>query len=177
MMTDLRYPIGKFAHEGDIALAQREAWIRDIELLPERLAASLDGLTGEQLDTPYREGGWTVRQVAHHLTDSHMVCLMRFKMALTEEDPIIKTYDEDGWAKLADSSKAPISLAIEQISGLHARWSMLLRAMNDEDFARTYRYPEASRSSRLDRTLGLYAWHGRHHVAHITSLRDRMGWS
>lgn len=177
MTQDPRYPIGKFAQEGDITPEQREAWIRDIELLPVQLAAALEGLTDEQLDTPYREGGWTVRQVAHHLTDSHMNCLMRFKLALTEEDPVIKTYDEDAWAKLADSGKAPVSLAVEQISGLHARWSLLLRAMNDADFARTYRYPEASRSSRLDRTLGLYAWHGRHHVAHVTSLRDRMGWS
>ncbi len=177
MTQDLRYPIGKFVQEGEIAPEQREAWIRDIELLPGQLAAALDGLTDEQLDTPYREGGWTVRQVAHHLTDSHMNCMMRFKLALTEEDPVIKTYDEDAWAKLADSDRAPVSLAVEQVSGLHARWSLLLRAMNDADFARTYRYPEASRSSRLDRTLGLYAWHGRHHVAHITSLRDRKGWS
>jgi len=177
MTQDPRYPIGKFVHEGEIGLEQREAWIRDIEQLPGQLAAALDGLSEEQLDTPYREEGWTVRQVAHHLTDSHMNCMMRFKLALTEQDPVIKTYDEDAWAKLADSSRAPVSLAVEQVSGLHARWSLLLRAMNDEDFARTYRYPEASRSSRLDRTLGLYAWHGRHHIAHITSLRDRMGWS
>lgn len=177
MTQDLRYPIGKFVQEGDIAPEQREAWIEDVERLPEQLAAALEGLSEEQLDTPYREGGWTVRQVAHHLMDSHMNCLMRFKLALTEEEPVIKTYDEDAWAQLADSSRAPVSLAIEQVSGLHARWAMLLRAMSDADFARTYRYPEASRSSRLDRTLGLYAWHGRHHIAHITALRERMGWS
>jgi len=176
MTQDLRYPIGKFAHDGDIGPEQREAWIRDIEQLPDQLAASLAGLSEEQLDTPYREGGWTVRQVAHHLTDSHMNCVMRFKLALTEEDPIIKTYDEDAWAKLADSSRAPVQLAVEEVRGLHRRWSMLLRSMTDADFARTYRYPEASRSSRLDRTLGLYAWHGRHHIAHIQSLRERMGW-
>lgn len=176
MTQDPRYPIGKFVHEGEIAPEQRESWIRDIELLPGQLAAALDGLTDEQLDAPYRDGGWTVRQVAHHLTDSHMNCLMRFKLALTEQDPVIKTYDEDAWAKLVDSSAAPASLAVEQVSGLHARWALLLRAMNEADFARTYRYPEASRSSRLDRTLGLYAWHGRHHVAHITSLRACKGW-
>lgn len=177
MTEDLRYPIGKFVHEGDIDSARREAWIRDVEQLPGLLAAALAGLSEEQLDTPYREGGWTVRQVAHHLADSHMVCVFRFKLALTEAEPTIQTYEEDAWARLADSSSAPVSLALEQVRGLHARWALLLRSMTEADFARTYRYPNASRPSRLDRTLGLYAWHGRHHTAHITALRERMGWA
>lgn len=176
MTTDLRYPIGKFRHEGEITAAQREEWIRHIEELPEKLAAALHGLSEEQLDTPYRDGGWTVRQVAHHLADSHMNSLMRFKLALTEPEPTIKPYDENAWAKLKDSRNGPVAPALEMVRGLHARWVTLLRSMTEADFAKTFYHPEIGKTIRLDRTLGLYAWHSRHHVAHITSLRERMGW-
>jgi uncharacterized damage-inducible protein DinB len=176
MTNDLRYPVGKFVYEGEITPAQREEWIRDIEQAPVQLAASLRGLTQEQLDTPYREGGWTVRQVAHHLADSHMNSIIRFKLALTESEPAIKPYDENAWAQLEDTRHAPVELALDLVSGLHVRWVMLLRSMSDADFAKTFYHPESKRVSRLDRTLGTYAWHGRHHVAHITALRERMGW-
>lgn len=176
MTQDSRYPIGKFAQAGDITPEQREAWIRDIEQAPEQLAAALQGLSDEQLDTPYREGGWTVRQVAHHIVDSHMNSIIRFKLALTEPEPTIKPYDENAWAQLADTRDAPVDLAVAQLRGLHVRWAMLLRSMNEADFAKTFFHPANNSVSRLDRTLGIYAWHGRHHVAHITALRERMGW-
>ncbi|MBW5448106.1 bacillithiol transferase BstA [Cohnella sp. CFH 77786] len=176
MTIDLRYPVGKFSHEGEITPSQREEWIREIEQLPERLAAAVSGLSQDQLDTPYRDGGWTVRQVAHHVADSHMNSIMRFKLALTESEPAIKPYDENAWAQLEDTRQAPIEHALDSVRSLHARWVLLLRSMSDADFAKTFYHPENKRVSRLDRTLGLYAWHGRHHVAHITGLRERMGW-
>jgi uncharacterized damage-inducible protein DinB len=176
MTAGLRYPIGKFRLEGEITGAQRESWIRHIGELPEKLAAALQGLSEEQLDTPYRDGGWTVRQVAHHLADSHMNSLMRFKLALTEPEPTIKPYDENAWARLEDSRSGPVETALTMLRGLHARWVTLLRSMTEADFAKTFIHPDTGKSNRLDRTLGLYAWHGRHHVAHITSLRERMGW-
>ncbi|WP_276357988.1 YfiT family bacillithiol transferase [Cohnella caldifontis] len=176
MTNDPRYPIGKFQHQGEISAEQREEWIRQVEEAPQRLEAALRGLTEEQLDTPYREGGWTVRQVAHHLPDSHMNCFMRFKLALTEDEPAIKPYDENAWAMLADSKNAPVGLAVDLLRSLHQRWAFLLRSMSDSDFSRTFYHPANQAVSRLDRTLGTYAWHGRHHVAHITSLRERNGW-
>lgn len=173
---DLRYPIGKFEFAGEIGADLREIWIREIEEAPDRLAAALEGLTEEQLDTPYREGGWTVRQVAHHLADSHMNSFIRFKLALTEAEPAIKPYDENAWVRLEDSLRAPAAAAVDMVRSLHVRWALLLKSMNDADFARTFFHPESKRVSRLDRTLGLYAWHGKHHIAHITSLRERKGW-
>jgi uncharacterized damage-inducible protein DinB len=176
LSIDPRYPIGRFVHEGDIGASEREAWIRDIELAPDHLEAALANLTPEQLDTPYREGGWTMRQVAHHMADSHMNSLMRFKLALTEEEPAIKPYDENTWAQLEDTIRAPVELSVDLLRGLHARWVLLLRAMTDTDFARTFYHPESKKIYHLDRVLGTYSWHSRHHVAHITALRDRMGW-
>ena len=175
MSEQLRYPIGKFQHEGEISPAQREMWIREIEQAPVRLTEALHGLSEEQLDTPYREGGWTVRQVVHHLADSHMNSVIRFKLALTEDTPSIKPYEEQLWAELADSRGAPVAPSVDLIRSLHARWAMLLRSMSDEDFARTFYHPASQTVSRLDRALGLYAWHGKHHITHIASLRERMG--
>jgi hypothetical protein len=176
MTDDLRYPIGQFHHEGQISEEQRQQWITDINHLPTLLAAAVEGLTEEQLNTPYRPGGWTVRQVAHHIGDSHLNCFTRFKLALTEEKPAIRPYYEDRWALLADTAHAPVSLSLTFIAALHERWVYLLRSLTNEDFARTFFHPESLKVFRLDEVLGSYSWHGRHHVAHITSLRERMGW-
>jgi uncharacterized damage-inducible protein DinB len=176
MTNDLRYPIGKFKWSGSFTPEEREKCIQTIAEAPDKLAEALKGLTEEQLDTPYREGGWTVRQVAHHLADAHMNTLMRFKLALTESDPAIKTYDEDGWASLADSRQAPVEMALDMYRSIHAKWVYLMRNMTESDFAKTFHYPENRRTLTLDQTLGIYAWHSLHHVAHITSLRERMGW-
>lgn len=172
---DLRYPIGKFSFAGECSEAQREQWIRDIEELPAKLIEAVSGLSEEQLDLPYRDGGWTVRQVVHHLGDSHMNSVIRFKLALTEDAPTIKPYYEDRWAELGDSVGVDIALSIRLLESLHAKWAILLRAMDEADYARTFIHPESKRTIRLDYNLGLYAWHGKHHVAHITSLRERMG--
>lgn len=173
---DPRYPIGKFEHEGPITAEKRTEWIEDIRALPERLAAAVEGLTEEQLDTPYREGGWTVRQVVHHVGDSHMNCLTRFKLALTEDNPTIKPYEEQLWAELADSRSYPIAPSLALIKALHGRWTALLESMSEEDFARTFYHPANRATSSLAQALGMYSWHARHHTAHITSLRERMGW-
>lgn len=173
---DLRYPIGKFEQEGPITAEQRAAWIEDIRELPAQLSAAVAGLSEERLDTPYREGGWTVRQVVHHVADSHMNSLIRFKLALTEDRPTIKPYEEALWAELADSRACPIAPSLALIEGLHQRWTALLEAMDEAAFARAFYHPANGTTSALDRTLGLYAWHGRHHTAHIVSLKERMGW-
>lgn len=173
---DERYPIGKFEHEGVITTDKRAEWIEDIRALPSRLAAAVNGLSEEQLDTPYREGGWTVRQVVHHVADSHMNCLTRFKLALTEDSPTIKPYEEQLWAELADSKTYPIAPSLTLIDALHGRWTALLESMSDEDYARTFYHPASQVTMRLDRALGNYSWHSRHHTAHIVKLRERMGW-
>jgi len=138
------------------------------------MRAAVAGLTEEQLDTPYRSGGWTVRQVVHHVPDSHMNSYVRFKLALTEEEPLITPYDEALWAKLADSA-APIEGSVELLDGLHRRWVSLLQSMSEGDFGRSFRHPELG-LVRLEQNLALYSWHSKHHVTHITALRDRMGW-
>ena len=171
---DLRYPIGTFSFPAASTARQREEWVRDIAAAPGRLRAAVAGLSAEQLDTPYREGGWTVRQVVHHLPDSHMNSYVRFKLALTEDEPVIKPYDEALWAKLADAT-APVGASVELLDALHQRWVALLRSMDEGDFGRGFRHPELG-LVRLDQNLALYAWHSRHHVGHITALRDRMGW-
>ncbi len=174
-MTDLSYPIGRFSFPDSSTPAQRQQWIAEIAEAPARLRAAVAGLTPEQLDTRYRPGGWTVRQVAHHVPDSHMNSYMRVKLALTEDEPTIKPYDEGRWAELADCA-APVEASLTLLESLHDRWVRLLGSLTDADFARQFRHPELG-LVRLDRNLALYAWHGRHHVAHITSLRERMGWS
>ena len=173
---DLRYPIGPFQWEGGVTADQRRHLIDQIEGTPARLRAAVEGLSAEQLDAPYRPGGWTVRQVVHHLPDSHINGYVRFKLALTEEEPTIKPYDEARWAELVDSRTAGLEISLALLESLHRRWVLLLRSLTPADFARTLRHPEMGVMT-LEKTLSLYAWHGRHHVAHITSLRERMGWS
>jgi uncharacterized damage-inducible protein DinB len=174
-MTDLRYPIGKFHYDGPLSEEQMRSSLDDIARTPENLRAAVKGLSEAQLDTPYRPGGWTVRQVTHHVPDSHMNAYIRFKLALTEDDPTIKPYAEDRWAQLADTKNTPIEVSLTMLDSLHDRWVRLLRSMTAENWQRTFRHPEMGPMT-LEKTLALYAWHGRHHVAHITALRDRNGW-
>ena len=174
-MTDLRYPVGKFEPEPELSDTSRQNLIRQITEAPARLREAVKGLTEEQLDTPYRPGGWTVRQVVHHIPDSHMNAYIRFKLAMTEEQPPVKPYREALWAELVDGKSSPIEPSLTLLESLHQRWTVFLRSMATVDFARTVNHPENGIMT-LDRILQLYAWHGRHHVAHITSLRDRMNW-
>ncbi|PSH02946.1 MAG: metal-dependent hydrolase [Acidobacteria bacterium] len=175
-MEDLRFPIGKFDKtKGPNTPDQRKQLIGDIAQMPERLKQALACLNGKQLDTPYREGGWTVRQVTHHLPDSHLNGYIRFKLALTEDNPTITTYNEAAWAELADSRVTPIDVSLALAENLHARWVALLRTLRPEDWERTVVHPEHGVMS-LDQMLGIYAWHGRHHVAHITELCRRNQW-
>ena len=174
--TDLRYPIGKFRLDGDVTEERRAGWIADLAELPARMRAAVAGLTPEQLSTPYRPGGWTVRQVVHHVPDSHVNAYVRFKLALTEERPTIKPYDEGRWAELADTRDTPIEVSLAMLDALHARWVQLLRSLGAEDLRRSFVHPEHGKSLTLEWMLAQYSWHGRHHVAHITSLRQREGW-
>lgn len=173
---DPRYPIGRFAFDGDRSVTARAAHIDALAELPSRLAESVRGLTPSQLDTPYREGGWTVRQVVHHVPDSHMNAYIRFKLALTEPSPMIRPYDEALWAQLGDVHDVPVETSLALLDALHTRWVGLLRGMSDADFARGYTHPEHGRVVPLDEALAMYAWHSKHHLAHVTRLRDRMGW-
>ena len=172
---DLRFPVGRFHRPEGITPAQRDKWLSEIEALPAQLSAAVAGLDERQLDTPYRPEGWTVRQVVHHYADSHLNSYVRFRLALTEDKPVIKPYDEQRWADLPDAKTAPIGLSLAMLTGLHQRWVLLLHTLDDQGFARKFVHPELG-EMRLDQTLALYAWHSRHHVAHITSLRARQGW-
>jgi hypothetical protein len=174
-MVDLRYPLGQFQPKHELAPAERAAAIERIAQMPDRLRMAISGLHSGQLDTPYRDGGWTVRQVVHHLADSHMNSYVRFKLALTEREPIVKTYDEALWAELADSRLTGVEVSLALLDALHQRWVILLGAMRPEDFTRRINHPELGMIS-LDWLLGEMAWHGAHHVAHITALRERLGW-
>ena len=174
-MSDPRYPIGKFTYDVPPTEAQRTILIEDIEKAPGALRAAVKGLSPQQLETPYRDGGWTARQVIHHVPESHMNAYIRFKLALTEEEPTIKPYMEDRWAKLADVQATPLEVSLALLESLHDRWVRFLRTLKPEDWKRTFRHPELGTVS-LDRNLALYSWHGRHHTAHITSLREKMGW-
>ncbi len=175
-MTDPRYPIGKFAMPEPVTDKVRAGWIDDIANAPARLRAAVDGLSQAQLDTPYRQGGWTVRQVVHHLPDSHMNAYIRFKLALTEEEPAVKTYMEDKWAELPEAKTAPVEISIMLLESLHQRWELTLKALTAADFNRNFRHPDLG-PVKLERSLGIYAWHGKHHVAQITALRERMRWA
>jgi len=174
-LDDLRYPIGRFNSPKSAEASVRIAHIETLRMLPEHLQAAVSGLTNQQLDTPYREGGWTVRQLVHHVADSHANSYVRFKLALTEDWPTIKPYDEAAWAELADSRKLPIEPSLSFIAGLHGRWVALLESLSEEDFLRGYNHPERGRQD-LATALALYEWHARHHTAHVTNLRARMGW-
>jgi uncharacterized damage-inducible protein DinB len=173
--ADPRYPVGRYRAPAEITPEQRAEWIAQIAETPARLREALAGLTDAQLDTPYRDGGWTVRQVVHHVPDSHMNALIRFKLGLTEDHPTIKPYDEAAWANLGDVAATPVETSLALLDHLHVRWVNVLRAITGEQWSRTIQHPENG-TMRLDYTLGMYAWHGRHHVAHVTALRDRMGW-
>ncbi len=173
---DARYPIGPFQWEGSLSDDARHRAIDEIAEAPARLRSAVEGLSPGQLDTPYRPGGWTIRQVVHHLPDSHLNAYTRFKLALTEETPTIKPYDEARWAELADTQSTPPEVSLALLEALHKRWVVLLRSLEPRDFARMLRHPERGVMS-LDEMLALYAWHGRHHVAHIRRLRERMGWA
>jgi hypothetical protein len=172
---DLRYPIGKFDFKQAVDPASIPALIGDIAALPANLRAATGGLNDEQLDTPYRPGGWNVRQTVHHVADSHMNSYVRLRLALTETEPTIRPYEEQLWAELLDARTAPVELSLQLLDSLHARWVMLLRSLPPADFSRCFRHPELG-LVRLDTNLGLYSWHGKHHTAHITRLRERMGW-
>jgi DinB superfamily len=174
-MTDPRYPIGKFQLVPQIGDAERKEAIQHIADTPAKLKAALEGLTESQLDTPYREGGWTLRQVVHHLPDSHMNSYVRLRLALTENEPTIKPYEEQLWAELYDARNAPVAPSVQILESLHERWVMLLRSLKPADFSRTFRHPENG-VRNIDWMLQLYSWHGRHHVGHITTLRQKMGW-
>jgi len=175
MEADLRYPIGRFKRPERLNEEERAAQIEAIAGAPARLSAAVASLNAAQLDTPYRPGGWTVRQLVHHLPDSHMNSYMRCRLALTEEEPTIKPYDEARWAELADAKSSPIEPSLALLDNLHKRWVLLLRSLAPSDWERTFRHPELG-LMRLDQNLALYGWHGRHHVAHITALRERQGW-
>jgi uncharacterized damage-inducible protein DinB len=173
---DLRYPVGKFERRDRLTPPERTPLIDQIAATPARMRDAVQSLDAKQLDTPYRDGGWTVRQVVHHVPDSHMNAYSRFKLALTEDAPLIKPYDEAKWAALSDSRDTPVETSLTLLESLHDRWVRLMRAMSESDFQRTLRHPEHDGIMTLDSMLTLYGWHGRHHVAHITSLRERMHW-
>lgn len=172
---DLRYPIGKFGYPPSVTAAERRESLASVAAAPRLLADAVLGLSDAQLDTPHRPGGWSLRQIAHHLPDSHLNAYVRFKLAITEDEPTIKPYDQELWAQLADST-APVAISLQLLEGLHARWTALLHSMPEEAFARRFRHPEAGLLT-LDQTLAMYAWHGRHHAAQITAARQRNGWS
>jgi uncharacterized damage-inducible protein DinB len=174
-MNDLRFPVGPFARKQNTTPEERSTLISQIAEAPIRLRAAVGGMSDEQLDTPYRPEGWTVRQVVHHLPDSHLNAYVRFKLAMTEERPTIKPYKQELWAELADSKTAPIDPSLTLLESLHLRWVAFLRSLSHADFARELNHPENGLMT-LDAVLQLYAWHGRHHIAQITSLKERKGW-
>ena len=174
-MTDLRYPVGKFEYQGPLSEAQKSGLIQQIADTPANLRSAIKALSETQVDTVYRPGGWTVRQVVHHVPDSHLNAYVRFKLALTEDEPTIKTYEEARWAELPDTKTTPIEVSLTLLDSLHDRWVRLLRSLDPEQWKRSFRHPELGPMT-LEKTLALYAWHGGHHVAHITELRKRMSW-
>jgi hypothetical protein len=173
--SDLRFPIGQFSRPASSMAGIRAAHIKTLQLLPERLKAAVTDLGDHQLDTPYRDGGWTVRQVVHHVADSHANAYIRCKLALTEDWPTVKAYNQEAWASLSDARWLPVGVSLDLIAALHARWVSLLEAMGDEDFHKGFVHEEYGRLN-LAQVLASYDWHSRHHTAHITNLRQRMGW-
>jgi uncharacterized damage-inducible protein DinB len=171
-MDDLRFPIGNFVFDASTTPAKQAAWIREIAEAPALLRKAVHGLSDRQFDAPYRPGGWTVRQLVHHVPDSHLNAYCRYKFALTEDNPTIKPYDEAAWANVADTARTPPEVSLTLLDALHKRWVVLLESMTAADFGRPLQHPERG-AITLDWMLQLYAWHGRHHVAHVTSLRAR----
>lgn len=176
MSDEARYPIGRVKLERDLAPERRRALIDQLAAAPGLFREAVKDLSGAQLDTPYRLGGWTVRQLIHHLPDSHMNAYVRFKLALSEDQPTIKPYDEERWAELADTPATPPGVSLDLLTFLHERWVILLRSMGEEQWRRAFYHPEQEQLMSLDEALGMYAWHGAHHTAHVTRLRERMGW-
>jgi len=175
-VTDLQYPIGRMAHVLSANDPMRRSAIDEIAALPKRMREAVSGLTDAQLDTPYRPGGWTVRQVVHHVPDSHLNAYIRLKLALTEDAPTIRPYDEKTWAMLGDS-RLPAEISLTLLDSIHARWVALCRDLKTSDWARTFNHPEYPEGPRtIDWLIQVYAWHSNHHLAHITSLRKREGW-
>lgn len=172
---DLRYPVGQFQKIDNYTDEERARFVNEIEETPARLRAAVEGLNAEQMEAPYRPDGWTVRQVVHHLPDSHMNGYSRMKMALTEDEPQIKTYMEDRWAELADSRTVAPEVSLVLLEAVHKRWVAIWRSLTPAEFARTFKHPEWG-TLTVEQLLALYAWHGRHHVGHVTALRERMGW-
>ncbi len=172
---DARYPIGKYEPQA-FSPELKNCWLQDIKYLPDELEMALQNLDGYQLETPYREGGWTIKQLVHHIADSHMNAYIRFKLGLTEADPVIKPYEEKEWAKLPDVNSVPVNVSTTLLNALHQRWYAVLKDLTEEAFQRTVTHPEHGRKMSLWFLLGLYAWHGKHHVAHITTLRKNKGW-
>jgi uncharacterized damage-inducible protein DinB len=175
-MEDLRYPIGKYEAK-PYSDGLKEEWLADIRFLPQAIEAAVNNLNEDQVHTPYRDGGWTVHQVVHHVADSHVNAYCRFKLGYTEQSPTIKPYDENLWAKTSDVQNLPINVSITLLHALHSRWHEFLKSFTAEDYQRTLYHPEHKKEFTLWVFLGMYAWHGRHHVAHITSLRERKGWN
>ena len=176
-LESLRYPIGKFKSPDLISDEQLEEWIDILESFPKKLESLVSSLNDEQLDTPYRDGGWTIRQVVHHLSDSHHHSYIRFKWALTEDKPVIKYYFEDRWAELQDTKTGPIKMSLDHLSAVHFKLVYLLRSMNNNDFSRSFIHPEHNEEVPLRKNVGIYAWHSQHHYAHIKNLMERKGWS
>jgi uncharacterized damage-inducible protein DinB len=175
MTQDPRYPVGKYVFQPFSEKLWKE-WLIDIQYLPQHMENAILNLDEAQLNTPYRDGGWTVKQVVHHVADSHMNAYIRFKLGLTEVNPVIKPYDEAAWAEMADTKNLPINISLTILHALHTRWNEVLKNMSREDLDRTVFHPEHKKEFTLWEFLGLYAWHSRHHVAHVTSLRERMKW-
>jgi hypothetical protein len=174
-MEELKYPIGKFIPQ-PFSPERRKEWLLDIETLPMQVEAAISNLDEAQLETPYRPGGWTVKQLVHHIADSHMNAYIRFKLGLSEELPTIKTYDENSWANMKDTELVPVNVSTTLLHALHRRMLVLLEHISETDFNREIYHPEQKRNISLWNLLGIYAWHSRHHVAHINKLREREGW-
>ncbi len=172
---DQRYPIGKYEPQ-PFSQDQKKKWLQDIKFLPQDVEFAIQNLDFEQLETPYRNGGWKVQQLVHHIADSHMNAYIRFKLGLTENNPTIKPYEEKKWALLTDVETVPINVSITLLHALHQRWYAAIKDLTDKQWKRTVVHPEHGTQMSLWHLLGLYAWHGRHHVKHITDLRERMGW-
>lgn len=172
---DPRYPIGKYEPQ-PFSEKQKQDWLNDIKFLPLAIEHAILNLDAAQLETPYREGGWTVKQLVHHVADSHMNAYCRFKLGLTEDNPTIRPYEENLWAELKDTQNLPVNISITLLHAVHIRWCEILVNMTNEEYDRTIVHPEHKKQFTLWHLLGMYAWHSRHHTAHITSLREKMGW-